>query len=603
MVSTGHLSSGRLNLAQIRESYVRDMLNLLDSVGGTKCLIWDEELTSPVATVIEYHILKARGVVYMIQSCKMGMEIATVAQNVIFILRPRSKYMDVVADCIKHTKNVDFHIFFVPRASFPCQQRLEKLGVFGSVQIHQLLIEVFPLDPDLMSMDLDGLFRECYVDGDTSQLLAVARALSMLQSLFGVIPYVRGKGVQAQRILELMARLRKELSGKESPQVAQIDTLFLLDRSVDLLSPLATQLTYEGLLDEMYGIKDSFIKFPAEVIPEEFHVKTPNSSEKKPTTVIFQLNSSEDLYVALRDRNFNTVGPVLNQMAKQLSKQYDERHEAKTISAMKDFVSRLPKIQETKRSLTKHCTLSELVQQRISNPDFTEDLYCEQEFLRGEYGPDQIHPHIENCIALGRPLLRVIRLICMHSLTANGFKPKLMEHYKREVVHQYGIETLTLLKNLEKCGLLKTYVTSQKGYSMMLKTLRLTVDNVNDMEPQDPAFVHQMYAPLSVRLLQFYGTPGWRAITDILEVLPGATIEDYQHAAATKLQRRNSRESLQSGHGSEDKKLCLVVFIGGCTFAEITALRWLSQQGDCSLEFVVLTTSIISGDRFIKTLM
>lgn len=52
----------------------------------------------------------------------------------------------------------------------------------------------------------------------------------------------------------------------------------------------------------------------------------------------------------------------------------------------------------------------------------------------------------------------------------------------------------------------------------MLKTLKLTEDNVGGAEPTDAAYVHQMYAPLSVRLLQFYGNPGWRAITDVLEV-------------------------------------------------------------------------------------
>ena len=37
--------------------------------------------------------------------------------------------------------------------------------------------------------------------------------------------------------------------------VPQIDALVLLDRSVDLLTPLSTQLTYEGLIDEVFGIK------------------------------------------------------------------------------------------------------------------------------------------------------------------------------------------------------------------------------------------------------------------------------------------------------------------------------------------------------------
>ncbi len=36
---------------------------------------------------------------------------------------------------------------------------------------------------------------------------------------------------------------------------AQIDTLIVLDRSVDLFSPLLTPLTYEGLIDELFGVK------------------------------------------------------------------------------------------------------------------------------------------------------------------------------------------------------------------------------------------------------------------------------------------------------------------------------------------------------------
>ena len=37
----------------------------------------------------------------------------------------------------------------------------------------------------------------------------------------------------------------------------QIDAIILLDRSVDFLTPLCTQLTYEGLIDEVYKIKYS----------------------------------------------------------------------------------------------------------------------------------------------------------------------------------------------------------------------------------------------------------------------------------------------------------------------------------------------------------
>ena len=35
-----------------------------------------------------------------------------------------------------------------------------------------------------------------------------------------------------------------------------IDTLIIIDRNVDLVTPLLTQLTYEGLIDEFFGIQN-----------------------------------------------------------------------------------------------------------------------------------------------------------------------------------------------------------------------------------------------------------------------------------------------------------------------------------------------------------
>lgn len=37
----------------------------------------------------------------------------------------------------------------------------------------------------------------------------------------------------------------------------EIDALVLLDRDVDLITPMMTMLTYEGLIDEFIGIRNS----------------------------------------------------------------------------------------------------------------------------------------------------------------------------------------------------------------------------------------------------------------------------------------------------------------------------------------------------------
>lgn len=64
-----------------------------------------------------------------------------------------------------------------------------------------------------------------------------------------------------QIVANMMERTRQELmrggdsTGKDT--VPQIDAVVLLDRSVDLVAALSTQLTYEGLIDEFFGIRYS----------------------------------------------------------------------------------------------------------------------------------------------------------------------------------------------------------------------------------------------------------------------------------------------------------------------------------------------------------
>ena len=48
-----------------------------------------------------------------------------------------------------------------------------------------------------------------------------------------------------------------------------------------------------------------------------------------------------------------------------------------------------------------------------------------------------------------------------------------------------------------------------------------------------------------------------------------------QKPLAPNLRRRND-----DGNDEDRPKVILVVFVGGCTFAEISALRFLSQQED-----------------------
>lgn len=63
-----------------------------------------------------------------------------------------------------------------------------------------------------------------------------------------------------QVVADLLKNVQQQLEGSQvRPGIQQaapcVDCLILLDRNVDLITPLSTQLTYEGLIDEIYNIK------------------------------------------------------------------------------------------------------------------------------------------------------------------------------------------------------------------------------------------------------------------------------------------------------------------------------------------------------------
>ena len=109
-----------------------------------------------------------------------------------------------------------------------------------------------------------------------------------------------------------MVRMRRESCGRDPEVRSQIDSLVIIDRAVDLISPLATQLTYEGLVDEMFGITCATVTIP--------------EPEKK----TLSLTSQEELFQELRGLNFNAVGPTLSRKARGIKAMEDQRHEAKT---------------------------------------------------------------------------------------------------------------------------------------------------------------------------------------------------------------------------------------------------------------------------------
>jgi len=575
--SQAQLNMGRVKVGDIREVGRQELLDLLDQFTGTKVLVWDQALTGPMGLVAEYSILKEHEVLKMFP-LSPGPLPPISADNVVFITRPSLSCMDTIADNIKQEERrggsgikTDFHIVFVPKKSLLCEKRLVQAGVFGSLTCSSLPMYLFPLDTDLLSMELPTAYGDL-VSGDLTSLHSTATALTRLQAITGVIPRIYGKGAAAAQVFDLMVRMKRETCGQEPKVRTQIDTMVLLDRAVDLISPLPTQLTYEGLIDEMFGIQCASVRLPEDkTVP---------------------LSSQEDLYQELRGLNFNAVGPTLSRKAKNISAQFEERHEARTVREIKQFVDKLPGMQTAKLSLATHTTVAEQVKEKIDSEEFLAMLELEQSILSGAADGGKYLEEVEDLACTMAPLCRLLRVICLQSVVNSGLKPKLYDQYRRLVLQSYGHSWLLTLDHLADAGLLVQSSGTRPSYSILRKRLSLIMDNVDEQNPADIAYVHSVYAPLSVRLVMQVESPGWRNIRDVLDLLPGPSFEDMQQVGGQGVAKDRVG----------DKKVVMVFFVGGVTMAEIAALRFLSQQEESNVEYLVATTSIITGNTFIESL-
>jgi len=307
------------------------------------------------------------------------------------------------------------------------------------------------------------------------------------------------------------------------------------------------------------------------------------------------LNSNDKLYAQIRDLNFSVLGPFLNRKAKEIDEYYKQRHGAETVSQIRDFMKKLTSAQQEHASLRLHTSIAEKILAVTKDPSFHKQLEAEQNLLAG-VDVESSSEYLEDCINRQDPLSKVLRLLCLQSLTNNGLKPKQYEFFKREILQTYGYQYLFTLNNLEKLGLFKRQ-EGRNTFAALRKNLHLIVEDIDENNPSDVAYVYSGYAPLSVRLVQMALKPGgWRTKEDILKLIPGPTVEERQ-VLPQGVYDAEARAS------ATRKPVTLVFFIGGLTFTELAALRWISQQEGQDRDIVVATTKLINGNSMLSSIM
>ncbi|KAI3910315.1 hypothetical protein MKW92_030311 [Papaver armeniacum] len=525
MAQIPNLDNAPLNLTSLSEQSQNDLLKILRNIRGSKCLIVDQKLSGSLSLIIQTSILK-------------------------------------------------YSVYFVPRRTVACEKIFEEKKVHHLLSIGEYPLYMIPLDEDVLSFELDLAYRDYLVDGDTSALWHIAKSIHKLEYSFGVIPNVRAKGKASARISEILTCMQVEEPVSTSDVgIPEINTLILLDREVDMVTPMCVQLTYEGLMDEILRVSNGSVELDASIMGNQLQ-------EGKKTKV--PLNSSDKLFKETRDLNFGVVLQVLNLKAKDMRQDYMELHTAnRSFSEINDYVKKLS-------SLTGHIGLTQHLATFTSESSFSGKLDMDHAIVDGE-SYDICFEYIEEMIHKQEPIVNVLRLLVLFSITNSGLPKKKFDYIRREFLHSYGFEHIEVKGN---------WLTIKHG-------LKLIVEDTDTANPNDIACFFPGYTPLSIRLVQHAVRPGWRPIEEILKLLPGPHSEIKRGGYSST----PSFDTLPGAPASIDKvadgrrSLVLVVFVGGVTFAEISALRHLNAQEGMAYDLIVGTAKMVNGNSIIETFM
>ena len=99
-----------------------------------------------------------------------------------------------------------------------------------------------------------------------------------------------------------------------------VDTLVIIDRLADLVTPMVTPLTYEGLVDEvMGGIHHGCARLPRAVGADDAdETASAAAADADGDRVAYALNSRDALYAEVRALNIEELGARLGDRAKAI---------------------------------------------------------------------------------------------------------------------------------------------------------------------------------------------------------------------------------------------------------------------------------------------
>ena len=511
----------------------------------------------------------------------------------------------------------NYYFLYVPKVDISILNYLKEKdtiyeGNFGNYYDFEMLN--YPLDYDLISFEDKQCFKELFLYKFSDCVDNLANLLIKIQDIFGKIKYKYIIGENSKIVSELLDKKEKEgfLSDKNSDEIL---ACFFLDRSVDYITPLCSEFTYEALLNNYFGINFNKIKVKNEIAKikkeekkkdekakqqekemtdkeREEKIKEDIEKERKEREEIKNVNIGYNdlLFQMIKTFNFSKVGVFLakrfeyqDQSFRSIKNDPSQKYDSEKIN---NELILIRKMNLERPQLKLHNNLADYIRSFTSLPQSRRRLQLEQTLLEGNKEClDLIRDYYDTEMAKKGDPYELLKLFCLENLVFGGVKGKLYDSFKNDFLMTYDENLFFLIKNLEELKIINKD-GKNKLYQILLEKLNLINFDVKINNPDDTSYVFGGYSPISIRFIEKAIKVGWNSL--LKDVFKNLGME-YEFP-------NDEREVMNP---SKEKNFILLVYTGGITYSEIEAVRYLNKSPEFSkYKFLIITTNIINGKSF-----
>ena len=522
-------------------------------------------------------------------------------EMILYVIQPNKEILLLILESYflvsSVFKGVETNIVFIPGESYEVIEYMMANELLSKFKIFSFSVDLLPIDNDLLSLEKENCFREIYIDKNLTGVSELANAFAKLETCFGKVKHRYLKGDNAKIFDNLLQAKEKENDIKTNEEIFG---MIVLDRSTDFLTTLTTNYTFEGLIDDFFGINFGTIKINKSML-NEMMKKIENQNEEK---ISYSLTSyGNPFYSQIGCMHYIDANKYLSKLDKyytsiaaqdQAKKNSTLQDINRTTSDLRTFMSEIKRHLSTCRNILYHIDAS------VSEPQYTEYKKYEQLLLTGEM-PSNLHLYYEDYICDKRDLNKILKLMVIESLTQGGIQN--YNSIKRDILNIYGYQNIFLFRDLEHLGWLKekTYIKNliEMTYDQIFEKLELVKSNSDGEKVDDCSFTMSSFCPISLRLIEKGVEGKWNKIQDILKKMPGDLSFPVNESEISK--------------PSKEVNTIFLVFVGGVTYTEIQGVRFLNRKfkeaydkstskKPTRKQLIIVTTEILSSKKIFLNL-